>query len=413
LLIGGGGSGAEKLRTAQFLNSARKCGEVFLVEILPGKFPAKIDGNSARIGAKNWNRNFFVKKIYRKFRSEICVGVNFVGAQTATEILPKFCRPFFWADFNGWPSAEVQIQSRHFRSNGFLPRLFSRERKILRAADKFSTVSNRQKFATLGLLAAAGRLRFENWKFNFVETIENLPMNFPEKNKNSAPIFRNKIPRDAFVFGQLGGFNSWLDEKTLFESLENSIAENPRIFFATTGGAIEKIDEKTFQEFGARVAKSEFRKHFIFTDRLKSEQIPQFYNEIDAVLNCDFLCAETATGARNRLTEAVNLQIPIVSTGGSEIAEKIGKFGAGLICKNENPREITTAILKLSTDENLRREMKTAAKKFAAREFSPAKMRSFENWLKKPTVPNSRKNLNLNFANFPRAVWAVLRKKFF
>lgn len=369
------------LRTAQFLAALRGHNVCLLtvekdaVETkIPTKFPSfshfKTD-KSAKIA----------HALYRAFQPDVVIGVNTYPAYLATQIIDN--KVPFWADLNGWIIAEMQAQSVPLASDDFLPQGINIERTILERADKISTVSAPQAHATIGELGLLGRLSGKNFHYRFVYPISNAAEKEKLKPLKNTLV---KLPKNAFSIVQIGGFNAWFDEKTLFEALESAMSKNPNIHFITTGGIIKGVDEKSYPAFCTRVKKSLHRDNFHLLGWVKNEEIPMVYQVADCLINVDFDCIETQMGARNRLTEGLKFGIPLMTTLGSEISREITEAKAGLGVPNEDQKALAEAILALSKDRRLQNTLRQNGENLLKERYSvKITMEPLMEWLKNPT----------------------------
>jgi glycosyltransferase involved in cell wall biosynthesis len=343
-----------------------------------------------------------IEKILKNISPFVAVGINTFSAFLLSNILKQkiFQDIPFWADMNGWIMAEMQAQAVVNRSNAFLSKGYEMEKNILIRADKVSTVSTPQKYAVLGELALLGRLRYENFHHRFVETIPNTQKIFEKdisslKEENNKNIYKRNIQKqisqirkqkDAFICAHIGGFNAWGDERTLFYSFQKAIKKNPNIHLFIIGGILKGIDEKSYPRFEKRVQKDkDIRKNIHFMGWLNAKDIPHVYEYIDTVINIDFDCPETQTGARNRLTEALKFGIPVLTTLGSEVSYQIIQAQAGIGIKSGNDESLCSALIELSERSDMRKKMSQNGKKLLQKAFSSEKiMSSFQSWLKAP-----------------------------
>ena len=120
------------------------------------------------------SKNFFqnLKNCAETFDPTILLGINLMPSFYAAKLKISQKIPF-WADLNGWSLAEAQSQAFVEKNNAYIPAIWEREKFVLERADKISTVSDAQNFATIGQLATLGRLQFETENYEFVSTIEN------------------------------------------------------------------------------------------------------------------------------------------------------------------------------------------------------------------------------------------------
>ena len=400
---------AAGLRTEQFLSPLQTAGhKIILVAISNKAEPENSEGMPLRHEKKGNMEIFwisrhskhltkFLKQKTSGFQPDFAIGVNTFPAYILSTVIPKDTP--FWADLNGWIIAEGQARGWSEDTNLHLANAFRQERQILLKADKISTVSSAQKFATIGELASMGLLRKENFLEEKVFALPNCTKFFdidkstnPQENKKT--LFRGSekfnIPMNAFVIAWIGGYNNWVDEETLFHSVESAMSQNDKIYFVSTGGAIKNIANTTFSRFLSRINASPYKERFIFLGWIETADMRKIYQESDIGINIDFLCIETETGARNRLNEMIKFGLPVVTTGGSEIAEAIGKHKAGICVSNVYSRKkidreniiknISKAILTLSkSDKSDFLEYRQGGQKLSTEIFS-------EDLIQKPVV---------------------------
>lgn len=313
---------------------------------------------------KNLKRQ--LRQLITQFSPDVIVAVNTFPAFIASQICPK--ETPFWADLNGWIMAEAQARGFAEKTNIHFANAWRQEVSILSAADKISTVSSAQKFAIIGELASLGLLQIENFHeekvFAFPNCTEffDIDKNDKTREKNnivsgesvyndycSRKLLRGtKTPKNAFIISWIGGYNNWVDEQTLFKGVDNAMAKVSNLYFVSTGGAIKNVADDTFGRFREYIEKSEYKERYIFLGWIETKDMQKIYNESDCGINVDFLCIETETGARNRINEMLKFGLPVISTGGSEIALTVGEYGAGITVENGNKIELTNAIVTMA-----------------------------------------------------------------
>lgn len=355
---------AAGLRTEQFLSPLQKHGyEITLIAISNSpetSFHVKKEKNKNVsifwLSRHSRQLSRFIAKKIQETKPDVALGINTFPAYILSKVLPKNIP--FWADLNGWIMAEAQARGHQENTNLHLANAFRQERQTLSAADKISTVSTAQKFVTIGELASLGLLQKDNFLEEKVFAIPNSTKFFDidlfEKNTRLSaqytPLFREKIvPKNAFVIAWIGGYNNWVDEKTLFEGVESAMKKNTNIYFVSSGGGIKNIANSTFSSFRSRIQKSPYSDRFIFLGWVDTSDMKKIYKESDIGLNIDFLCIETETGARNRINEMMKFGLPVLSTAGSEIGEIVGRKKAGITIKNGDKNALEKGILQLSS----------------------------------------------------------------
>lgn len=286
-----------------------------------------------------------IQKFHDEFNPDVIVAVNSYPAYICSKL--KVSAPV-WADLNGWIMAEGQAQAFKSGSNDYLAHYFEIEKNVLRMGDKFSSVSQRQKFAVLGELAFLGRLNGHTFGYEFCEVVGNATEEF--ENEEVVEDIGLDLPEEAFVVLWIGGYNTWVDEITLFKGLEEVMKKHADVYFVSTGGEIKGLDNKTFANFRAMIEESEFRDRFKFMGWIDSALMPSLYRRGAVGLNVDKNCVETSTGARNRINEMMKFGLPVITTSGSEIAEEIGVCGAGIVVKSGDYLALAEAIGEVRTE---------------------------------------------------------------
>lgn len=298
-----------------------------------------------------------VQKFHDEFHPDAIVSVNTYPSYIASRL--KSTAPM-WADLNGWIMAEAQAQAHKMESNSYLSHYYNMERSVVERADKFSTVSAAQRFALAGELGFCGRLCAESFGYDFAHVIPNgiewfegekellRKAGSPEAMSEMALLGGfEEIPEDAFVLLWLGGYNTWVDEKTLFEGVEGAMEHHKNIYFVSTGGGLAGLDDKTFSNFKKMIDGSKFRERFIFLGWVDTKNIPYIYTRAHVGLNIDKKCAETFTGARNRLSEMMKYGLPIITTLGSEVSYEVDGIGAGIGIEHGKSEDLKTAVIRL------------------------------------------------------------------
>ncbi len=321
-----------------------------------------------------------IQELHDELHPDAVVAVNTYPSYIASQL---DSRSPLWCDLNGWVMAEAQAQAYKMESNDYLSHYYKMERSILERADKLSAVSEAQRFALVGELACFGRLNNESFGYEYVHHIPNGIEWFEgerEDSSNSEPsaagpvtgneVFSHNgpegpdccekntlhpcdtrsisdIPEDSFILLWLGGYNTWVDEITLYKGVEAAMEECEKLYFVSTGGDIKGLDNKTFAKFKEMIDKSKYKDRFIFLGWVDTEDIPYIYSRADCGLNVDRRCVETLTGARNRINEMMKFGLPIVTTLGSEISYEVGRAGAGIGVKTGKYGKLAEAIASI------------------------------------------------------------------
>ena len=343
---------AAGLRTQQFLKTLSASYRVLLFTIGGKSHEGKwIHDTHFEIARESKHLMKRAKEMFRQNDIDVVIGVNTFPAFVASQVIPEDIP--FWADLNGWIMAEMQAQSSELGHDHYLGRGWEQERSILLRADQISTVSTPQKHAVWGELATLGRLNKDHFQQNFVHVIPNAQERSDNSKKGSetshiSSLLREKgVPENAFLVAQIGGFNNWFDEETLFHSFEKVMEQDESVHFVSTGGNIEHVATHPFIRFTEKVHASPHRDRFHFLGWVDGKDIPEVYALSDIGVMADIDCIETRTGARNRLNEMMMFGLPMVTTEGSEISFDIKKWECGYVVESGNSTDFAKAILAL------------------------------------------------------------------
>lgn len=320
-----------------------------------------------------------------EFRPDGIVGVNPFSAY----LLARLRRPEpFWADLNGWTMAEGLTRAAvvgHDRDFGHFWKL---EASTLLAADRFSTVTERQAHALYGELAMLGRLGRHNMAEPFAVCVPNAiypDFEALERRPGVPDFLRDAIPSDALLALWSGGFNTWTDSETLLDGLARALAEEPRLHFVITGGAIPGHDEVTWNRFeeGARRRLPAGRWHALgWTD---FPRVLALHAAAHVGLNMDGDNIETRFGARNRVTNMLGAGMPVVTTRGTEVAEWMERHGLGRVVAPRDAGALAGALLEAVRDPAAELQA-AAARRVARAAFAPENtLGDFLRWAEKPS----------------------------
>ncbi len=352
-----------------------------------------------------------IQTLHNELHPDAIVSVNTYPSYIASRLKS---RAPLWADLNGWVMAEGQAQAYKTDSNDYLPHYYKMEASVLKRADKLSAVSEAEGHALLGELASAGRLNRESFGYRFVEHIPNGTEWFegeridevlkddlkasgdPTESDGTgryADLFRD-VPKDAQVLLWLGGYNTWVDEVTLYKGVVAAMAECKNLYFVSTGGGVEGLDNKTFAKFREMIEKSEFRDRFVFLGWVDTDAIPYIYRRADFGINVDRRCVETLTGARNRINEMMKFGLPVVTTLGSEISYEVERVGAGIGVASGKYQKLAEAIISIYKGKGRYGE---EGRKYIKEECNYEKVQKpLLGWLENPRpAPDRGVNLNL------------------
>ena len=411
---------AAGLRTYQFLKPLSEGGyDVRPVMISMPECYDALPGGEGVFSKDDKDLIVKIQAIHDEFHPDAIVAVNTFPSYIASLLDSRVA---FWADLNGWIMAEAQAQAHKEGGNEYLGHYFGMEMSILKKADKISAVSKAQEFALLGELAGLGRLNNESFSYPFVEHIPNATELFKGEAGEGVVVGASfpGVPEDAFVLLWMGGYNTWVDEITLFKGVEDAMKSCPNLYFVSTGGGIKGLGEKTFLKFKDMVEGSEFAKRFVFLGWVSTSEIPAIYRAADVGLNVDKICVETLTGARNRINEMMKFGLPVISTLGSEVAGEMALCGAGIGVESGKHEALTAAILEIFHQRHNTHFKQYGEKgmEYTARNNYKAALRPLLRWLENPRpAPDRGVKIRLGGLGFGGlglpAIWKYLKENGF
>jgi glycosyltransferase involved in cell wall biosynthesis len=255
-----------------------------------------------------------------------------------------------WIDYFGDPMAERQMMALSQGSDEGLADQWAMMAPALARADRVSGCSADQCAALLGQLGVVGRLGRHTALTSLVRLLPPWIEPIPIDIDSPAPLRGTRAPSDAFIIIQTGGFNTWLDVKTLMTALEGAMAADERIHFACTGGAIPGHHCDGFEWFQDAVNNSPLRERFHLLGWLPLSLVPRVIQEADLGLNVDFSCPEGSLGTRNRLMDWLTHGVPVVSTPGCELADELEEAGGVTLVPHGEAQAIARAIVKIASD---------------------------------------------------------------
>jgi len=332
-------------------------------------------------------------KLLQDFQADVIIGTNafpsYIAAQLPTG-LPM------WLDMNGHVMAEAQAKSYRYQDNYYLHHFWEFEKKILERGDKFSVVSNHQKFASIGELGARGRLNKDSTGYEFVHTI---PSGFDAtKFIHDKVVLRNKLVKETdFVVLWSGGYNTWTDVETLYNGLAMTIEKNPRIKFVSIGGAIEGHDTLTYDLFNKLIQKSPYRDNFILLGWIPQDEVHNCYLESDVGLILDAPMYEGLLGCKTRVMEWIRAGLPTMATELCELTTVLHKQNLGYTFPIGKPSAIKDLLLYLADHPHELKKTGKRAQEYGFEHFTFEKTtKPVQEWVSNPTIaPDSGKKVDM------------------
>lgn len=250
-----------------------------------------------------------------------------------------------WADIFGSILAEAQAKAAVYRDNAFIDHFFRINQAVIELADRFSAVSERQKYELIGQIGLVGRLNAETFGYDFACSI---PCGVqPIEFRTGVDPTDGKASPGDFIVLWSGGFNTWTDTDTLFKGMEMAMSRSPRVRFVSTGGNIEGHDDMTYPRFEAAVERSSFRDRFHLKGWIKKSEAMSYYGSASVGINIDSEHYEVTFGSRNRILEWALAGLPAVSTDLCELTGELAAEGLLFTIPVGDPGALAERVLDL------------------------------------------------------------------
>jgi glycosyltransferase involved in cell wall biosynthesis len=269
---------------------------------------------------------------------------------------------------------EAQAKCGVEESDDLLLHFWTRQRRVLRRADKVSVSAHKQMYAVLGELGVLGRLGYRNAAHSFcsVLPIAADPMFLDLEIPLAGKKFRGDLfPDDTFAVLWTGGYNTWTDVETLAGALSMAMEQVPRMRFISTGGSIPGHNEGTYPKFQELMKRSGLLDLCHFLGWIPGEDVAPLYAECDLGLNIDGLNYETLLGGRNRLVNMMAAGLPVLTTLGTELSEIISDNRLGYVVRIGKVQEFADALVRASKISPERRQLGQRGRTYAKENFSP------------------------------------------
>lgn len=278
-----------------------------------------------------------------------------------------------WADLNGWTMAEGQVRAAVVGHDKEYAHFWKIEATALMRADRFSTVSGRQRDALFGEFAMAGRLTRHLFREPLVHVVPNAvhPEYVSIERRPGVPDWLgDRLPQNAQICLWSGGFNSWTDVGMIVESIAAAMDQVAELHLVCTGGAVLGHDEETHRQFLAEAGRRLPSGRWHMLGWTEMEKVVALHAAAAVGINIDGFSTETHFGARNRLTNMLGAGVPVVTTRGTEIAEWIERHEAGQVVEPGDSAAFAAALVQVCRDPGRAESRAVAARARAQTDFA-------------------------------------------
>jgi len=379
------------IRTWQLARGLALAG--FDVHLVAMKIPGAFAGTDAlseetrddvRIERLDDSEFFTAAEIRRRIdelRPDAVVGATVYGSFVLADAGPQ--APF-WADQFGHFMAEAQAKARLESANWPLGRFWGYLEPVLRTADKISVVSERQRFAAIGELGLVGRLTAETCGYELTAVVPCAMV--PASDVPLRPLLRGReVPDEAFVVLWSGGYNVWSDVDTLWRGLELAMDRDSRVQFVSTGGQIDRHDERTYQRFERLVAGSRHAERCHLQGWVEAELVPSYQAEADLGVLAELPIYEGLLGSKNRIIQWLGSGLPVAYNRHGDLGELLAAKGLGLVFEIGDAAGLGERILWAASHRDDLRRLAADARDYAQQELSfAATTRPLVEWARDP-----------------------------
>lgn len=338
-------------------------------------------------------------------RTEAVVGATIYGSRALARAAGQLP---FWADQFGHVMAEAQARAALDGDNGVLPYFWRMARRIDLRADRFSSVSRRQRLALIGELGALGRLSAETCGEELVSVV---PCAVVPAARGDASSLRGRlVPADAFVVLWSGSYNVWSDVETLFAGVERAMREESRIHFVSTGGAIVGHDEITYRRLEELIAESAVAERFHLEGWVPAERVPDYQALADLGVLTERPIYEGELGSKNRVVQWLGSGLPVAYNRVGDLGDLISEERLGLSFAPGDAAALAERILWASRHREELAHLAERARRYADQNMSfAATTADLRRWAEAPTRASDREAVNDGLAD-PGSYGSELRE---
>ncbi len=313
---------------------------------------------------------------------------RFAGAQN----LP------LWIDVFGDPLCEIQSQAElsedpanteNATRQVHIWKLFV---DALLYGDKFSALSDRQRYALLGQLGCAGRLNQHTAAASLVDAI---PYSlFLEDYK---PVTPTPHGDGRFTVMWSGSFNTWMDVPTLTRGLTTALQSTPNMRLLVVGGKIPGYNEISYGQFLDGIKAAGVEGAVTLMDWQPLSAMEKLYAEVDLGISIDRYTYEAELGSRTRLVNFLAAGVPVASTVVTELSQQLKDAGHLQPFELGNAESLTEALIRASADRGDRLEKAKASIKHIYTAYNGNEQgKPLKNWLRSPTRAADKDNHHTN-----------------
>ncbi len=238
--------------------------------------------------------------------------------------------------------------------------------KHMLSADFFVCASERQRDYWLGRFCALGRVDPAMYKFDpslrkLIDVAAfGLSNDLPEKNSNGIRDNIAGISKNDFVLLWGGGVWDWFDPLTVIKAVAqlNKKRNDIKLFFMGIKSPNPKVPlmEMAVKAQALATELGVLNKNVFFSEQwIPYEQRVNYLLDSDAAVSAHYDLIETRFSFRTRILDYLWAGLPILTTGGDQLAELIDARHAGISINYEDVDGWVAAIEKMANDQDYRK----------------------------------------------------------
>lgn len=324
-----------------------------------------------------------VQQSLSAFQPQAVISAGSVIASWVTTQL-KHTLPL-WYDVKGAFIPELQLRMESPDAAATFE-TFSVYKQMLLRGDRFSAVTERQADMLMGELGMVGRLNPLTLNDSLV-TVKptGLPPDSPRRQVNTHRVRGRLCGEKDFVLFSSGGFNTWQDTRTFFETVERVLTARNDACFVCIGGGIGGHHDKGYQMFKDWIAASAVRDRCFLEGWVPQDQVVEYESEADLGLNFDLDVPESRYGDRSRFLSWMARRVGIATTPVSPPSASLVREGLALGLPVGDSEGAAEAVLDLMKDRRRLEQMTYNAETFARTRWSYRETtRHLRAWAKEP-----------------------------
>jgi len=292
-----------------------------------------------------------------------------------------------WYDLKGafMPELQLRLQSPDAEDTFETCAIY---KQVLLRGDRFSAVTERQAHTVMGELGMVGRLNPATLHETLVTVKPSgLSPDSPRRREGTGKIRGRLCDEKALVLFSSGGFNTWQDTQTFYQTIEKVLSANENACFVCIGGGIGGHFDKGYGSFKKWVEEGRVRDRCFLEGWVPQDRVIEYESEADVGINCDLEIPESRYGDRSRFLSWMARGVVVATTPVSQPSEFLVEKGLAIGLPTGDSDGAATAILRAVQDRDSLEKMRKEAEEFVRSEWSFGKTtKHLREWAARPVL---------------------------